>query len=120
MGDEESIDNVKTVFSFSENESISFIIWTTTPWTIPSNVAVCINPDLEYSLIKIDNSYHIIADSMIESCSDRWGLKVKKISTVKGQELEDIDLIHPFIDRKSKLLHADHVTTDAGTGFNHR
>ena len=64
--DEESIDSVKTVFGFSENESISFIIWTTTPWTIPSNVAVCINPDLEYTLIKIDNSHHIIADSMIE------------------------------------------------------
>ena len=108
--DEESIDSVKTVFGFSENESISFIIWTTTPWTIPSNVAVCINPDLEYTLIKIDNSYHIIADSMIESCSDRWGIEVKKISTVKGHELDDIDLIHPFLDRKSKLLHGDHVT----------
>ena len=117
--DEQSIDSVKTVFGFSENESISFVIWTTTPWTIPSNVAVCINPDLEYTLIKIDNSHYIIADSMIESCSDRWGIEVKKISTVKGHELEDIDLIHPFIDRKSKLLHADHVTTDAGTGCVH-
>ena len=117
--DEESADSVKTVFGFSESESISFIIWTTTPWTIPSNVAVCINPDLEYTLIKIDNSHHIIADSMIESCSDRWGIEIKKISTVKGHELEDIDLIHPFIDRKSKLLHADHVTTDAGTGCVH-
>lgn len=117
--DQDSIEHVNTVFGFSENASISVIIWTTTPWTIPSNVAVCINPDLDYALIKVDDSYHIIAELMIESCAKRWDKEIKKISTVAGCELKDIKLNHPFLDRHSELLHAEHVTTDAGTGCVH-
>ena len=117
--DDESLKNIKKIFSFDGDESIAFIIWTTTPWTIPSNVAVCINPELEYTLIKIENSFYVIADSMFESCSERWGVNAIKISTSKGNALKNIQFHHPFLDRKSVLLHGDHVTTEAGTGCVH-
>jgi isoleucyl-tRNA synthetase len=82
-------------------------------------VAVCINPELEYTLIKIENSFYVIADSMFESCSERWGVNAIKISTSKGNALKNIQFHHPFLDRKSVLLHGDHVTTEAGTGCVH-
>ena len=82
-------------------------------------MAVCINPELEYTLIKIENSFYVIADSMFESCSERWGVNAIKISTSKGNALTNIQLHHPFLDRKSVLLHGDHVTTEAGTGCVH-
>ena len=82
-------------------------------------MAVCINPELEYTLIKIENSFYVIADSMFESCSERWGVNAIKISTSKGNALKNIQFHHPFLDRKSVLLHGDHVTTEAGTGCVH-
>ena len=117
--DDKSLEDVKKLFSFEGDEPISFVIWTTTPWTIPSNVAVCINSELEYALIKIENSFYIIADSMIESCCERWGVSALKVSTTMGNTLKNIQLHHPFLDRKSVLLHGDHVTTEAGTGCVH-
>ena len=68
----ESLQNVNAAFKTDIPESVSFVIWTTTPWTIPSNVAVCINPDLEYALIKLNDSYVIIAEAMVEQCMERW------------------------------------------------
>jgi len=117
--DDESLKEVKNIFGFQGGESISFIIWTTTPWTIPSNVAVCINPELNYSLIQIKNSYYVIADLLFDSCVERWSVDALKVSTTKGSNLKNIKLYHPFLDRKSTLLHADHVTTEAGTGCVH-
>ncbi|MDC0467309.1 isoleucine--tRNA ligase, partial [Gammaproteobacteria bacterium] len=117
--DDESLKEVKNIFGFQGGESISFIIWTTTPWTIPSNVAVCINPELNYSLIQIKNSYYVIADLLFDSCVERWSVDALKVSTTKGSNLKNIKFYHPFLDRKSTLLHADHVTTEAGTGCVH-
>jgi len=117
--DDESLKEVKNIFGFQGGESISFIIWTTTPWTIPSNVAVCINPELDYSLIQIKNSYYVIADLLFDSCVERWSVDALKVSTTKGSNLKNIKFYHPFLDRKSTLLHADHVTTEAGTGCVH-
>jgi len=117
--DDESLKEVKNIFGFQGGESISFIIWTTTPWTIPSNVAICINPELNYSLIQIKNSYYVIADLLFDSCVERWSVDALKVSTTKGSNLKNIKFYHPFLDRKSTLLHADHVTTEAGTGCVH-
>ena len=116
---EKSLNDLNEAFSSNITESISFVIWTTTPWTIPSNVAVCINPDLDYALIKLDGSYLVIAEAMIESCMQRWGTTSELVSKTLGKNLVNISLIHPFIDRNSELLHGDHVTTEAGTGCVH-
>ena len=117
--DETSIDKVKDLFNIKEADEISFVIWTTTPWTIPSNVAVCINPEFKYSLIKMNNKFYVIAFEMIDHCKERWKQKFDVISTIQGKKLSDIYLIHPFLERKSVLLHGDHVTTETGTGCVH-
>ena len=117
--DKKSLSKLKEIFKINEPESISFAIWTTTPWTIPSNVAVCINAELDYSIINVDNRYIVIASKMINSCLKRWGKKGREISKVSGKLISDIQLHHPFLDRKSVLLHGDHVTTETGTGCVH-
>ncbi len=117
--DETSIDKVKDLFNIKEADEISFVIWTTTPWTIPSNVAVCINPEFKYSIIKMNNKFYVIAFEMVDHCKEKWKQKFDVISTIQGKKLSDIYLIHPFLERKSVLLHGDHVTTETGTGCVH-
>ena len=116
---EQSLKKLNEVFAANIVDGISFVIWTTTPWTIPSNVAVCINPELDYALIKLDGEHLVIAEAMIELCMERWGTTSELVSKTLGKNLVDISLIHPFIDRNSELLHGDHVTTEAGTGCVH-
>ena len=116
---EESLQNLNDAFSTNISDNVSFVIWTTTPWTIPSNVAVCISPDLDYALIKLNESYLVIAEAMIEQCMERWGASSELIAKTPGKDLLNISLSHPFIDRNSELLHGDHVTTEAGTGCVH-
>ena len=116
---EQSLEKLNEVFATNIVDGISFVIWTTTPWTIPSNVAVCINPELDYALIKLDGEHLVIAEAMIELCMERWGTTSELVSKTLGKNLVDISLIHPFIERKSELLHGDHVTTEAGTGCVH-
>jgi len=116
---EDSLEKLKGIFSTNISKSISFVIWTTTPWTLPSNAAVCINPEIEYSLIKVDDDYFVIASEMFDQCLDRWNKKGEVVAKVPGKSILDIDLLHPFIERKSILLHADHVTTETGTGCVH-
>ena len=116
---EQSLKKLNEVFATNIVDGISFVIWTTTPWTIPSNVAVCINPELDYALIKLDGKHLVIAEAMIELCMERWGTTSELVSKTLGKNLVDISLIHPFIERKSELLHGDHVTTEAGTGCVH-
>ena len=116
---EQSLKKLNEVFATNIVDGISFVIWTTTPWTIPSNVAVCINPELDYALIKLDGEHLVIAEAMIELCMERWGTTSELVSKTLGKNLVNISLIHPFIDRNSELLHGDHVTTEAGTGCVH-
>jgi len=116
---EQSLKKLNEVFATNIVDGISFVIWTTTPWTIPSNVAVCINPELDYALIKLDGKHLVIAEAMIELCMERWGTISELVSKTLGKNLVDISLIHPFIERNSELLHGDHVTTEAGTGCVH-
>jgi isoleucyl-tRNA synthetase len=116
---EQSLKKLNEVFATNIVDGISFVIWTTTPWTIPSNVAVCINPELDYALIKLDGKHLVIAEAMIELCMERWGTTSELVSKTLGKNLVDISLIHPFIERNSELLHGDHVTTEAGTGCVH-
>ena len=113
------VSKVNEVFNQINIDNISFVIWTTTPWTIPSNVAVCINPDLNYALVKKDHAFIILAEEMVDSCGLRWKSDMEIISVVKGSSFGNIELQHPFINRKSILLEGDHVTTEAGTGCVH-
>jgi len=97
-----------------------FVIWTTTPWTLPANVAIAVHPDNEYMLFEANGDKYITAKALVSSLCEKAGLgEPKEITTFKGAELEHIACGHPFIDRVSTVITADYVTLDTGTGCVH-
>ena len=115
----QSLASLCSSFQVEKIEEVYFVIWTTTPWTIPSNVAVCIHEDIEYVFVKGNKDHFIIAKDLLDECSDRWGFELEILGSVLGKEITDIAMTHPLYKRESKLLHGDHVTTESGTGCVH-
>lgn len=98
----------------------SFVIWTTTPWTIPANLAICLNPRMTYALVKSEKGNLLVLEDLIDSIWETLELKEKVIiKTMKGKELERIRVKHPLYDRESLVILGDHVSADAGTGCVH-
>ncbi|CDN37409.1 isoleucine--tRNA ligase [Bacillus thuringiensis] len=97
-----------------------YIIWTTTPWTLPANLGISVHPELEYSIVKVNDEKYIIASELFETVAKtlEWE-NAEVVKTVKGSELEYTVAKHPFYDRDSLVMLGDHVTTDAGTGCVH-
>jgi isoleucyl-tRNA synthetase len=95
-------------------------IWTTTPWTLPANMAVSLNPHLDYVLLEGDGRALLVAEALAQSCAARYGLHtVNVLGRCKGAVLENLLLQHCFQDRRVPIILGDHVTTDAGTGAVH-
>ncbi len=119
--DEKSKEKLINRFNLEKNKNISLIIWTTTPWTIPGNQAVCCNPDIEYLILSYENEYILIASELKEDCLKRWaGNAYESTSqTLKGSDLENLKLLHPLYGRETPILFGAHVTTESGTGFVH-
>ena len=110
----------KGVLSGLDLDNTYFIIWTTTPWTLPGNLAIALNPREEYVAVKAGREIYIVADALCEKTMKDGGIEsYEKIKTFRGQELEMIEAQHPFLDRKSVVLMADYVTMDSGTGCVH-
>ncbi len=99
--------------------AISLVIWTTTPWTLPANQAVCLHPELEYVLLQCGDERLVLAEALYESALERYQLSGDIIARFKGAALENLQLQHPFYDRQVPVILGDHVTTDAGTGAVH-
>ena len=98
----------------------AFVIWTTTPWTIPANLAICLNERMEYALVKSEKGNLIVLKELVDKLWEKFGLQEKEIlKTFKGRELEMITTQHPLYDRESLVILGDHVTADAGTGCVH-
>lgn len=95
------------------------VIWTTTPWTLPANQAVCVHPDFEYNLVSTPRGWLLLASELMESCLTRYQLAGQVMATCKGQALEGLILHHPFADRAVKVICGKHVTLEAGTGLVH-
>ncbi|TLS35261.1 isoleucine--tRNA ligase [Pseudalkalibacillus caeni] len=97
-----------------------FIIWTTTPWTIPANLAISLNSDYDYSVLKVNDQKYIVASGLVEQLAEQFEWNdVEEIKKVKGKDLEMVTASHPFYDRESLVVLGDHVTLDAGTGCVH-
>ncbi|MCC8015918.1 MAG: isoleucine--tRNA ligase [Clostridiales bacterium] len=97
-----------------------FVIWTTTTWTLPANVAICVGPDFEYSLVKSGGEYYVMATELVSSAMQARGVEdYETIGTIKGSELEYMKCRHPFINRISLVIVGDHVTLESGTGCVH-
>ena len=114
----DSLIKLSAAFS-KEIDSCSFVIWTTTPWTIPANAAVSIGPELKYTLCNSKFGHIVLATDLIDQCSERWKTDLEKISEVNGYDIKDVVLEHPYLERDSILIHGDHVTTETGTGCVH-
>ncbi|NIA12512.1 MAG: isoleucine--tRNA ligase [Nitrospiraceae bacterium] len=100
---------------------VSYVIWTTTPWTLPANLAICVHPDFEYTAFKVGGETLIMADSLGPHALATCGLdSYSKVKSFKGRELENLTYRHVmFEDRICPIILGDHVTLEAGTGCVH-
>jgi isoleucyl-tRNA synthetase len=102
----------------------NMVIWTTTPWTLPANLGIALHPEFTYVVGNFSNGEteqtFIIVRELLESFAEKTGYALKEtLSEIKGRELEDEEAQHPFLDRKSKIILANYVTTETGTGAVH-
>lgn len=97
----------------------AFVIWTTTPWTLPANLAISLHPDFEYGAYDTGKEILILAKELQEAMSKDTELQLSTKNFVRGKELEGIKTQHPFIKRDSPIILGNHVTADAGTGAVH-
>jgi len=96
------------------------VIWTTTPWTIPANLAITLHPELEYAVVKADGRKFLLASGLLEAAGKEIGWEnVEVLASFKGIELEGVVTQHPLYDRESPIVLGEHVTLDAGTGCVH-
>ena len=99
---------------------LSVVIWTTTPWTLPANEAVALNPELEYAIVQTDDERLLVAEGMMKDVLGRWGIEnYRVIAYGRGDSFEGQQLHHPFYDKQVPVILGEHVTLDAGTGAVH-
>ncbi len=105
---------------------VSVVIWTTTPWTLPANQAVALNPNLEYAVVQCDGvgdhvpERLILAEALLADAMNRWDVdNYRVVAYCKGEDLEGLKLMHPFYEREVPIILGEHVTTEAGTGAVH-
>ena len=97
-----------------------FIIWTTTPWTLPANLAICAHPQFIYGLFKTDKGNFVFLSELKDTLTEKLGFtSCELVKEIKGSELEGILVKHPFYDRTSMLILGDYVTAETGTGLVH-
>lgn len=105
---------------FEIDKPLSVVIWTTTPWTIPANLAVALHPRLEYAFVEANGRVFIVAKELAEKFAEDCEFSEWKIvRTALGETFEGIESRHPFINRASPIVLADYVTTESGTGCVH-
>ena len=102
-----------------DNET-AFVIWTTTPWTLPANLGISVNPDFTYVEVKADGRKFVIAKDLLTTVKEAIGWEeVEVLREFSGEKLDRMTAQHPFYDRTSLVMLGDHVTLDAGTGLVH-
>lgn len=114
----------KARFELRLNARVALMIWTTTPWTLPANLAIAVHPQIDYAFVKYlkNENWHVtvVAADLVEKVFAKSpGLQPSVVRTVKGEQLSGIDYQHPFVDRIGKVVTADYVTTTDGTGLVH-
>ena len=101
-------------------DKVYVIIWTTTPWTLPANLAIALNAELEYVLMEMGGFYFVVAKDKAAELRELGGCEEYKVlAEFTGRQLEGIKCKHPFIDRDSVIIMGDHVTLEQGTGCVH-
>ena len=115
------MDRLDEIFPALKGKNVSVVIWTTTPWTIPANLAIALHPDFIYAAVDVGNDeVYILARDLVENCMMRFGISDYTILTeIDAAQLEKKKCRHPLYDRESLLILGNHVTLEAGTGCVH-
>ncbi len=121
--DDEGVNKIKQLVNIP-NDNVYAVIWTTTPWTIPSNMAISMHPRFEYTFFGVNGTddVYVVAQELLGHFLEGVSWKEKDINvigTVKGADLELLNTKHPLYERKSPIILGEHVTLDAGTGSVH-
>ncbi len=113
----------KQKLNFDTNQTIALVIWTTTPWTLPANLAIAVNEEFDYEIIQIDNEkIYIVSADLKEAFLANTKLNesaIKVLKSVTGKHLQGLDYHHPFEERVSPVVISSHVTSETGTGLVH-
>ncbi|BCR03569.1 isoleucine--tRNA ligase [Desulfuromonas versatilis] len=103
-----------------QGKKLSFVIWTTTPWTIPANLGICLNPELPYVAVEVDGELLVMAEGLVEPVMKTLGSESYRVAATFAASLfEKRSARHPFYERDSLIILGDHVTLEAGTGCVH-
>ena len=116
------VDGAAVARAFALSEALpdaQAVIWTTTPWTLPSNQAVAVHPTLDYALVRTARGHLVLADALVERCLKRFGLEGEVVARCLGLALLGCNLKHPFYERESLLIMGEHVSAEDGTGLVH-
>jgi isoleucyl-tRNA synthetase len=101
-------------------DGAEIVIWTTTPWTIPANLANCVGPLIDYALLEADGRKLLVGHALVETLTKQLGWQsVHQLKLLQGKDLEGVTYRHPLYDRVSPVILGDHVTTEDGTGIVH-
>ncbi|WP_456387417.1 isoleucine--tRNA ligase [Desulfolithobacter sp.] len=112
-------DDLSDLIPELAGKDVSVLIWTTTPWTLPANLAVAFHPGFVYAAVAVGEEVWILARDLVEPCFKEFGLEYQVLATFEAAGLEGRRCRHPFLDRDSLLVLADYVTADSGTGCVH-
>jgi isoleucyl-tRNA synthetase len=113
------VEALREVFDVGIKHPAYAVIWTTTPWTLPANQAVCAHPDLVYDLVATEKGLLVLAHDLVEACLARYCLDGTTLASCNGAKLEHLVLHHPFQERNVPMILGGHVTLEAGTGLVH-
>jgi isoleucyl-tRNA synthetase len=114
------VSEIGNIFPTLQGKPVSVIIWTTTPWTIPANLAIALHPDFTYAAVDVGGEVYILAEGLLEEVMRKFGIRQYEVlEKFPGKKLEGLKCRHPFLDRDSLIILAPYVTLDAGTGCVH-
>ena len=112
--------NANNLLKISPDSAAYLLVWTTTPWTLPANVGAAVHPELEYGIFQKGNEVFVFAKALEAKLKEKIDLNgFSQVKSVTGQELNGLEYQHPFLDRKGKVITADYVSSEDGTGIVH-
>ena len=120
--EDDAVQKIENILGPKTDKDIYAIIWTTTPWTIPSNMAISMHPRFVYTFFEYKNDIYVVAEELLNSFLNdvEWDeADIKVLGSCSGQDLELLNTKHPLLNRKSPIILGEHVTLDAGTGSVH-